>query len=79
MCIRDSSGAGAVLPNIAVGLAPRPRLILFVDAGIPPCEGVFTTGGDFLPALLELASDGILPKWSKMCIRDRCETARDGR
>jgi hypothetical protein len=59
------SGAGALLPQIAVGLAPRPRLTLFVDAGIPPCEGVFTAGGDFLPTLRELASDGILPKWSR--------------
>jgi len=59
------SGAGAVLPSIAVGLAPRPRLIVFVDASIPPCEGVFSAGGDFLPTLQELASDGILPKWSR--------------
>jgi len=59
------SGAGVLLPNIAVGLAPRPRLILFVDAGIPPCEGVFTAGGDFLPTLQKLASDGILPVWSR--------------
>jgi Alpha/beta hydrolase family len=59
------SGAGAVLPLIAAGLASWPRLTVFVDAGIPPCEGGFTAGGDFTPALLEMSTNGILPKWSR--------------
>jgi hypothetical protein len=59
------SGAGAVLPSIAEGLASWPHSIVFVDAGVPPCEGVFTAGGEFLATLQGLATNGILPKWSR--------------
>lgn len=59
------SGAGAVLPSIAAGLASWPRLTVFVDAGLPPCEGGFTAGGDFLASLQEMSTNGILPKWSQ--------------
>ncbi len=58
------SGAGPLLPVIAAGLPALPHLMVFVDAGLPPSEGVFTAGGDFLPKLQELAPDGILPRWS---------------
>jgi hypothetical protein len=54
------SGAGAVLPAIAAGLPSGPRLLVFVDAGLPPCEGTFSVGGDFLGQLRELADDGLL-------------------
>ena len=42
------SGAGAVLPLVASALEPWPQQVIFVDAGIPPCEGTFTAGGDCL-------------------------------
>jgi hypothetical protein len=59
------SGAGAVLPAIAAGLPSGPRLLVFVDAGLPPCAGTFSVGGDFLGPLRELAGDGLLPIWSQ--------------
>lgn len=59
------SGAGAVLPAIAAGLPSGPCLLVFVDAGLPPCAGTFSVGGDFLGPLRELASDGLLPTWSQ--------------
>lgn len=59
------SGAGAVLPFVAARLGDQAQRVVFVDAGIPPCSGTFTVGGDFLPVLRELASDdGMLPRWS---------------
>lgn len=46
----------------------RPRLtsarLVFVDAGVPPCEGEATTSAEFLEHLRSLAPDGTLPKWS---------------
>jgi hypothetical protein len=59
------SGAGVVLPAIAAALASWPRLTAFVDAGIPPCEGSSTVGGDFITVLREMSADGIVPKWSQ--------------
>ena len=59
------SGAGALLPLVAAGLATRPRLTVFVDAGLPPCHGSFTAGGEFLGNLRELSMDGLLPRWSR--------------
>jgi hypothetical protein len=59
------SGAGAVLPAIAAGVQSGPRLLVFVDAGLPPCEGTFSVGGDFVGPLRELAGDGVLPIWSQ--------------
>lgn len=59
------SGAGAVLPLIAGRLGSWPQLSVFVDAGLPPCEGRCLAGGDFLGVLKEMSSDGILPKWSQ--------------
>jgi hypothetical protein len=59
------SGAGAVLPAIAAGLPSGPRLLVFVDAGLPPCAGTFSVGGDFLGPLRELTGDGLLPIWSQ--------------
>jgi hypothetical protein len=59
------SGAGAILPAIAAGLPSGPRLLVFVDAGLPPCAGTFSVGGDFSGQLGELAIDGVLPIWSQ--------------
>jgi hypothetical protein len=59
------SGAGAVLPLVADRLGAALRQLVFVDAGVPPCEGTFTAGGDFLPTLRALADDGVLPPWSQ--------------
>jgi hypothetical protein len=59
------SGAGSVLPAIAAGLPSPPGLVVFVDAVLPPCEGSFSVGGDYLGALRELATDGLLPPWSQ--------------
>jgi len=58
------SGAGFVLPSIAAGLVPPVRRLVFVDAGVPPCEGEATPSADFVEQLRSLASDGSLPKWS---------------
>lgn len=58
------SGAGFLLPSIAACLESPVRRIIFVDAGIPPCEGRATTSADFLDHLRTLAVDGVLPRWS---------------
>src|SRR2546430_1925521 len=57
------SGAGAFLPSIAAGLSSPTRLV-FVDAGLPPCEGQAMASAEFLDQLRSLAVDGVLPKWS---------------
>ena len=36
-----------------------------VDAGVPPCSGTVRAGSDFLPALQNLATNGVLPPWSR--------------
>jgi hypothetical protein len=59
------SGAGALLPLIAAGLPAQPRLLVFVDAGVPPCEGTATLGGEFLDTLRALATEDRLPPWSQ--------------
>ena len=58
------SAAGTLLPLVAE-LTPAVRRIVFVDATVPPCAGRCTAGGDFLPALQNLATDGLLPVWSE--------------
>jgi pimeloyl-ACP methyl ester carboxylesterase len=58
------SGAGFLLPSIAAGLESPVRRLVFVDAGVPPCDGEATTSAEFLEQLRSLASDGTLPKWS---------------
>ena len=55
------SGAGSFLPSIAADASAR---LVFVDAGIPPCSGEVTAGGDFIDRLRTLSSSGVLPKWS---------------
>lgn len=57
------SGAGVVLPLVEIGMARPPRLVVFVDADVPPCEGVVHPGGEFLDVLRGLATDGLLPPW----------------
>jgi hypothetical protein len=59
------SGAGCLLPLIAHRLSPRPRPIVFVDAGVPPCHGDVLVGGTFLGTLRSLAVGGRLPPWSR--------------
>ncbi|HEX6568225.1 MAG TPA: alpha/beta hydrolase [Acidimicrobiales bacterium] len=58
------SGAGSLLPSIAAGFDSPVRRLVFVDAGVPPCEGEATTRAEFLEQLRSLAPDGTLPKWS---------------
>lgn len=58
------SAAGSVLP-VVTALTPNVRRLVFVDASVPPCEGTGTAGGEFLAALQALASDGMLPAWSR--------------
>jgi pimeloyl-ACP methyl ester carboxylesterase len=58
------SGAGPLLPQIASEVRSRLRALVFVDAGLPPCEGRYTVGGDFLGRLRVLAMYGLLPPWS---------------
>src|SRR3954447_4643218 len=41
------SGAGSLIPSIAATLGRRTVQIIFVDAGLPPCEGRVTASGDF--------------------------------
>ena len=63
--VAGHSGAGAVLPLIAERMKPVLRQVVFVDAGVPPCEGTFSIGGDFLATLRNLATEGLLPPWSR--------------
>ena len=65
LVIVGHSGAGPLLPAITNGLGSAVRLTVWVDAGLPPCDGSFTVGGDFLGTLRGLARDGVLPRWSQ--------------
>ena len=58
------SGAGFFLPHIAEN-ADRATRLVFVDAGVPPCDGAATASADFLDQLRGLAIDGVLPRWSR--------------
>jgi pimeloyl-ACP methyl ester carboxylesterase len=58
------SGAGHFLPWVAEHLESPPGGIVFVDAGIPPCEGRATPSADFLDRLRSLAAGDMLPRWS---------------
>ena len=58
------SGAGSVLPSVAERLRTWPPRFVFVDAGLPPCEGSATPGAEFLDQLRALAVGGVLPRWS---------------
>ena len=59
------SGAGPLLPLIAMQLDPAPRVV-FVDAGVPPMHGEATLVPDALRARLRaIAVDGRLPTWSE--------------
>jgi hypothetical protein len=58
------SGFGSVLPSVAGRFRGGSPRIVFVDAGLPPCEGPATAGDEFLDQLRALAVDGVLPKWS---------------
>jgi hypothetical protein len=58
------SGAGFFLPSIAAGLDAPVHRVVFVDAGLPPCEGEATASAEFVEQLRSLARDGTLPEWS---------------
>jgi hypothetical protein len=58
------SGFGSILPSVAQRLGGHPLRIVFVDAGLPPCEGSATPSADSVDHLRQLAVDGVLPKWS---------------
>jgi pimeloyl-ACP methyl ester carboxylesterase len=58
------SGAGSLLPSVAERLGTSSGRLVFVDAGLPPCEGSATPGGDFLDRLRALAVGDVLPRWS---------------
>ena len=58
------SGAGSILPSVGERLGGNRRKLVFVDAGLPPCEGRVTPAADFLDQLRTLAVDGVLPRWS---------------
>src|ERR687892_377838 len=58
------SGAGFVLPFVAERLGARVAGVVFVDAGLPPCEGEAAPGAGVIDQLRALAVDGMLPRWS---------------
>lgn len=58
------SGAGSILPSVAAQLRASSPKLVFVDAGLPPCQGAATPGAPFLDYLRTLVSDGLLPRWS---------------
>lgn len=58
------SGAGSLLPAVAAKLGRRTARMVFVDAGLPPCEGRVMPSAAFLERLRALAVGGDLPKWS---------------
>jgi hypothetical protein len=62
--VAGHSGGGFFLPSIAAALDTSVRLV-FVDGGIPPCEGTAAPSSDFLDQLRSLAVDGMLPPWSR--------------
>ncbi|HEX6425707.1 MAG TPA: hypothetical protein VFZ79_19615 [Acidimicrobiales bacterium] len=64
MVVVGHSGAGFFLPSTAAHLGELVSGLVFVDAGLPPCEGEATLGADLLEQLRQMARDGILPKWS---------------
>lgn len=62
--IAGHSNSGLLLPSIADGLSDA--RLLFVDAGIPPGNGVVPLADtEFLTFVRGLAKDGRLPPWSR--------------
>lgn len=59
------SGAGRYLPSTTSLGTEQPNRLVFVDAAIPPCEGVAAVEETFITFLRSIATDGVLPKWSK--------------
>src|SRR5690606_34589520 len=45
------SGLGSLLPSIAAGTSAPGPVLVFVDAGFPPCQGSATPSADFLEQL----------------------------
>lgn len=57
------SGAGVYLPLIAHRLGNRFGCLLFVDAPVPPRNGVHRTAAEMMTLLDEQTEGGILRKW----------------
>lgn len=62
--VAGHSGAGFFLPSIATAREAQLVSLVFVDAGLPPCEGTSTASADFLEQLRSMSVDGVLPRWS---------------
>lgn len=59
------SGAGPLLPAIAMRVRPRPDVLVFVDSSVPPEGGrVDLVPPSFFDFLRGLAEDRVLPPWS---------------
>ena len=59
------SGAGPLLPVVSAHLDANVLAYVFVDAGVPPLDGVTTAASSSFLAVLEgLAENGNLPPWS---------------
>ena len=61
------SGAGPLLPGIAATLGPTVRALLFLDAGLPTPDHSWTEAApaELTRQLVELAKDGVLPRWNE--------------
>ncbi|HEY3733553.1 MAG TPA: alpha/beta hydrolase [Streptosporangiaceae bacterium] len=58
------SGAGELAPYLADAIPARGMTVVFADAGLPPQSGPATvTDTAFLPALRDLANEGMVPPW----------------
>lgn len=57
------SGAGAILPEIGKQLGDRLGALVFVDAVVPPVEGVHRTPPGMAALLDDKTIDGVLLKW----------------
>jgi pimeloyl-ACP methyl ester carboxylesterase len=59
------SGGGLLLPTIADGLTVEVAALIFVDSFLPPRAGSTPLAPPgFIDKLRELATDGMLPRWS---------------
>jgi hypothetical protein len=60
------SGAGLLLPTISDALTADIAALVFVDSFLPPSSGSLRLAPpEFINQLRALASDGVLPPWSK--------------
>jgi hypothetical protein len=59
------SGAGPLLPAIGNGIGTPVAAYVFVDAALPPISGAYMIEEQFRAHLRSLASDHLLPPWSR--------------